>query len=417
MWLMPDRQSHAAGNTYYVAMNGNDANSGSQSQPWKTLQKAASSARAGDTVVVRAGRYAGFQKNLQGASGAPITFKASPGERVTLDANLSPSSAGGCAVICLRGTVSYLVFDGFEITDTHPDRDRLRQLDLNNPQDYATYEAWINVRKNSERESGSRGIRLDSYTPAHHIIYRNLHIHDLFSNAFAGRHDFTEFINNHIHHLGRPKSGYGWYMTGDHNVFRGNRIHHNTYGAHLYTDIRGVPLSNTVLENNIVYENGQTIVFSGNVRTTGVGILISPGTNNIIRNNVFYNNKIVAGLSIQSSNTLVLNNTFYGNRAALTFYGNNDGKNSTIRNNIFHNNGTNIGSSGTTVTASHNLEADPLFVDAAAGEFRLRPGSPAINAGVSLPQVPCDFDGNKRPAASGYDIGAFEYGSSPMNPC
>jgi parallel beta-helix repeat protein len=399
-----------------VATNGNDANSGSQSQPWKTLKKAASSVRAGDTVVVRAGRYAGFQKNLQGASGAPITLKASPGERVTLDANLTQSSADGCAVICLN-TPSYLVFDGFEITDTHPDRDRLRQLDLAKPEDLAMVQAWLAVPENKRRESGSRGIR-NAGSPAHHMIYQNLEIHDLFSNAFSGRHDSTQFIDNHVHHLGRPKSGYGWYLTGDQLVFRGNQVHHNTIGWHLYDGRKGgtaTPLTNSIIENNSGYSNGQTVLFEGKIRENTGGLLISPGANNVIRNNLFFNNN-GAGLRINSSGTVVLNNTFYKNKTGLDFYYN-DGKQATIQNNIFFENGRAISGAGTNIKQSHNYTENPLFVDAAAGKFKLRPESPAINAGVSLPQVPCDFDGNKRPSESGYDIGAFEYGSSPMKPC
>ena len=43
--------------TYYVATSGNDVNPGSQSQPWKTIQKAAAVMHAGDTVLIHAGTY------------------------------------------------------------------------------------------------------------------------------------------------------------------------------------------------------------------------------------------------------------------------------------------------------------------------------------------------------------------------
>jgi hypothetical protein len=44
-------------NTYYVATTGNDTNPGTQSQPWRTIQHAADTAQAGDTVIVKAGTY------------------------------------------------------------------------------------------------------------------------------------------------------------------------------------------------------------------------------------------------------------------------------------------------------------------------------------------------------------------------
>jgi len=43
--------------TYHVAINGNDSNAGTQSSPFKTLQKAANTVGAGDTVLVHAGTY------------------------------------------------------------------------------------------------------------------------------------------------------------------------------------------------------------------------------------------------------------------------------------------------------------------------------------------------------------------------
>ncbi len=43
--------------TYYVSTSGSDSNPGTQSQPWKTIQKAANTVAAGDTVTVDAGTY------------------------------------------------------------------------------------------------------------------------------------------------------------------------------------------------------------------------------------------------------------------------------------------------------------------------------------------------------------------------
>jgi len=45
------------GTTYYVSITGNDSNSGSQSAPFRTIQRCANVAQAGDTCLVSAGTY------------------------------------------------------------------------------------------------------------------------------------------------------------------------------------------------------------------------------------------------------------------------------------------------------------------------------------------------------------------------
>jgi hypothetical protein len=67
----------------YVAPNGDDGNSGSESAPWRTLQKTADSAGPGTDVIVLPGMYVGFRARNSGGVDAPIRFVARPGAVVT----------------------------------------------------------------------------------------------------------------------------------------------------------------------------------------------------------------------------------------------------------------------------------------------------------------------------------------------
>jgi hypothetical protein len=56
---------------------------------------------------------------------------------------------------------------------------------------------------------------------------------------------------------------------------------------------------------------------------------------------------------------------------------------------------------------SENLNLDPLFVEVANHDFQLKPGSPAIDAGIETGTI-ADFIGNPRPEGKQADLGAFE---------
>ena len=59
----------------------------------------------------------------------------------------------------------------------------------------------------------------------------------------------------------------------------------------------------------------------------------------------------------------------------------------------------------------HSVRVDPLFADPAAGDYRLQPASPAIDACAPIEQA-ADLDGSPRPQGQEYDMGAYEYPSA-----
>lgn len=71
--------------TYYVSPLGADGNPGTLAQPFKTIQRGADAAAAGDSVVVRAGVYREtVRPPRSGAAGAPVRFETYIGEQVTV---------------------------------------------------------------------------------------------------------------------------------------------------------------------------------------------------------------------------------------------------------------------------------------------------------------------------------------------
>src|SRR6202035_5078175 len=70
--------------TYYVSTSGKDTNLGTITSPWRTIQHAANSVKAGDTVYVRAGVYNEIVSipASGSASGGYITFSSYPGEQI-----------------------------------------------------------------------------------------------------------------------------------------------------------------------------------------------------------------------------------------------------------------------------------------------------------------------------------------------
>jgi len=107
-----------SGKTYYVSTSGNDNNAGTLSAPWRTIQKAANTVQAGDTVQVRAGTYNEIvtMKTSDNATAGYITFQNYPGEAPIVDGTgLAVGSGGQTGLFSLEGTFNYIIIQGFEI--------------------------------------------------------------------------------------------------------------------------------------------------------------------------------------------------------------------------------------------------------------------------------------------------------------
>lgn len=380
--------------TYYAATNGNDASSGTQAQPFRTIKKGLSVLAAGDTLYIRGGTYDEvINSNVQTIptgttwSNAPI-IASYPGET----AILRPSS--GSAVINLPASyIQYLILDRLTI-------------DAFNTTD---------------------GISLgDRAAPSHHIRFQNGEVKNARAMNVTGSGSFIEVVRSKIHDAGHGDcvntsnlGCYGFYWGGTNSLFDGNEVYNNGgYGFHIYHS-GGNDVINNIVRNNVVYGNGFSDARLPNVTLNG--ILIASGGNNIAYNNIVYGNAngMRVSYTLGGSNNQLYNNTIYGNTGSALEVSS-SALNTVVRNNICYGNGSEItnwgdpgaifsnnfcGSAGTGCA----LSGDPQFVNAASRDFRLQAGSPARNAGVTLSTVSTDYQGVPRPQEAGYDIGAFEY--------
>ena len=183
-----------------------------------------------------------------------------------------------------------------------------------------------------------------------------------------------------------------------------------------------------------------TAMYGGGIRTINSSPTIK---NNIITGNTADNSG--GAISVyDSSSPVITNNTITGNTSLYGAEGISVARYSspTITNNILWGNGSteiedNPNQGANTITATYNIvqggypgtgniNADPLFVNPASGDYHLQSGSPAIDTGMntSAPaygSVVDDIEGTVRPQdgdglgagttgdGSDYDIGAYEY--------
>jgi hypothetical protein len=130
LWASTCGASGQSNASFYVSATGSDSNPGTQTAPWRTVQHAADTARAGSTVNVRGGVYEELVSiNASGnATDGYITLRSYPGETAILDAeHFTPS--GRNAVLTIQNK-SYVRIEGLEIRNFHTAEHRLTPLGI-----------------------------------------------------------------------------------------------------------------------------------------------------------------------------------------------------------------------------------------------------------------------------------------------
>lgn len=352
--IMPE--SRPAETMLYVATTGADSNPGSEEEPLRTIQHAASLARPGTSVHVAAGTYhENVATRVHGTPAARIRFLS--------DTKWGAQVVGGGTESVWTNQADYTDIVGFDISGTG----RLGILNL-----------------------------------ASHTLIQGNHVHDLGVSGGctgaggAGIHNAnyrasdSEIIGNVVHDIGVPGACigiHGIYVTNLRSRIVNNIVYRaSSWGIHLWH-----AAGHVTIVNNTVFENGSAEMGGGIV----VGVGDSPGgkilTDTKVVNNIVYNNpaKGIAQFCYPGQNCIghgneVANNLVYGSTAAVLMK---------------------VGK------AIGTIMEDPQFVDYRAGgggDYRLKPSSPARRKGLESFAPSTDIEHVTRPRGAAPDIGAYE---------
>ena len=465
MIILGGLPSLAAGATLHVDQNNaqcTNSGSGTEQQPFCTIGAAAGQVAAGDTVLVQSGIYnEAVTVPSSGTSGAPIVFNAVGAVTVT----------GQARGFDLSGR-NWITVQGFMISNTSKEGIRallVENLTISGNQVINAGDVGIEVRDcadvtlsdNLVQGSAADGIYIkfcDSVTvTGNEVTGAGLPVSGEVQKGIQLNATINSLLSDN---LAEANSDHGIYVAGDStgihikgNISRDNAREY----ARAATGIEVRGSSGNTVEGNITHDN----------EDSGMNIR-SEANNNLVVNNLSYNNGDHGIDHLTASNGRIIGNSVYNNfKKGLEIEGNSVGL--TIANNIAVDNGlttnsANIETSDTSVqgsTADHNvvfgggvlytwngvdyaslddlraatgmetngIEADPLWVAPGSGDFRLSAGSPAIDSadsGVSG-ALAHDLDGNARTDDPGTpntgagprafdDRGAYEFGgTSPPN--
>jgi len=318
LWLILPQAAQAA--TYYVDVNvGDDTWPGTRTQPFKTIQKVASTMDAGDTVIVLSGNYPGAVNITKSGNAAESIVYQANGKVVlngSFDINADYIHVIGFELI---GGGIFVKGDYCQVLDNYV-HDRTGNVGI------GAYGNYGIVRNNKIIRAVECGIKVN------------------------GQNNLIE--NNDISHtLTRPPDGSyttdadGIRFFGTGHIFRGNYIHHIMHSEtggdpHIDGFQTWGPASDIIFEQNF-YESTDT---SGSNQTVMISDYSGSVRNLRFSNNTFAMSdigycpmSIYGGMSGGLEEITIVNNTFrHNNGAANGAIWLRGVKNATIRNNTFY---------------------------------------------------------------------------------
>jgi len=385
----------ATGTTHYVATTGNDSNSGSIDAPWKTVQHAADTAAAGDTVLVRDGVYNEHVNiHISGNANNFITFANYPGETATLDGTGLTIPGGQWGMFTVQDA-GYVILEGFDIRNYQSTSDNkvpigiwvegagtAVQLVNNSVHDIVT----TGPANPTNCASDAFGITVDGSEAPAAIDQIAIAGNDIFNNKLGCSEtmsldgNVTNFLvaSNNVHDddniaIGAigfekvaPDPAYDQARDG---VIRGNTVYNITsygnpdYGKQYAAD--GIYVdggTNIVIEQNLIH-NVDLGIEMASEHQGKVSSLITA------RNNIIYSGNS-AGISIGgyaakrggTDHVTIVNNTLYNNDTQNTGSGEFQIQfNAT--NNVFENNIVYAGAQDLLVNDFTTSEPDPAVLD------------------------------------------------------
>lgn len=369
---LPDIGTHEyQPTTYYVSIDGSDSNNGlSKLTPWLTVEHAVYVVMAGDTVIVTDGTYttaSTYISNIicNGTLSNPITFKSENQWGAKFNGRNNATTQG-----FYISEANHIIVEDFEFYGFQGGGIKIHESS-----------DGIILRGNKIHAIGKQctdtpwGQSAFHVTTCSNVILERNVVYDIGRYA-AGENGCTPTTGYWMNH------DHGIYLSSNVNtaMIRNNIFYDMTAGwcIHFYNDTNALNSNISVVNNTFADPNPNRI---------GHVLILTPMTNLLIANNIFYN-PLTAGVSIY---------------AGLTY------TNCLIKNNMTYGGVISSGDpSGITITANID-NTDPLMINPANRIYTLSSNSPAINAGV---EVGSSVDYNGSPIIGLPDIGAYEYQSA-----
>jgi hypothetical protein len=368
-----------SGVCYYVDLAGSDSNSGTSSAPFLTIQQAANVVNPGDVVIVRDGIYN----------------------------NAALSGTGSKLIVMSRGGTS------------------------------SNHVVFVSEHKWGAKIDGSNNTTDTGWEfAANYIDVKDFECYGFANSCFENYNggQYIDIAGNNIHDVGRycattTNGRVGIFISNPNVIIEGNQIH----------DIGRYAPGENGCTNPLYYQNNDHGIYVDGAFTSA--------NNLTVKNNIFYRNE--RGWSIQVypavvDNLRILNNTFmcpnpyrpghitlsgvtnsaiennisWQPTTGFILYTGSGYANLNVANNLTYQGTVGSASAPSGVTSSGNLDnIDPLLVaapgctvdDPSVPNAYLQTGSPALDAGLTLLDVPVDYAGTARPKGVRFDIGAFEY--------